>query len=240
MGVRTHYLHSEIDTLERVEILRDLRLGVYDVVVGINLLREGLDLPEVSLVAILDADKEGYLRSGGSLIQTIGRASRHVNGHVIMYADQITDSMRLALDETDRRRAIQVAYNEAHGISPVGIQKAIRDITDQVRRVAEEKATYSGDGGGLPKEELTRMVIELEKQMKQAAKALEFEKAAGLRDQVIELRKALVSDTEALKELAAVAGHEGMVPFSDRGVAGGRRIREVSYKPGRRGARYRR
>ncbi len=239
MGVRTHYLHSEIDTLERVEILRDLRLGVYDVVVGINLLREGLDLPEVSLVCILDADKEGYLRSGGSLIQTIGRASRNVNGRVVMYADQITVSMRMALDETDRRRAIQVAYNEAHGISPVGIQKAIRDITDQVRRVAEDKATYNAEGG-LPKEELTRMVIELEKQMKQAAKALEFEKAAGLRDQVIELRKALVSDTEALKELAAVAGHEGMVPFSDQGVAGGRRVREVSYKPGRRGARYRR
>ncbi len=239
MGVRTHYLHSEIDTLERIEILRDLRLGVYDVVVGINLLREGLDLPEVSLVCILDADKEGYLRSGGSLIQTIGRASRHVSGRVVMYADTITDSMRMALDETDRRRAIQVAYNEQHGISPVGIQKAIRDITDQVRRVAEDKATYDPQGG-LPKEELTRMVIELEKQMKQAAKALEFEKAAGLRDQVIELRKALVSDTEALKELAAVAGHEGMVPFSDQAAANGRRAREVSYKPGRRGARYRR
>ena len=239
MGVRTHYLHSEIDTLERVEILRDLRLGVYDVVVGINLLREGLDLPEVSLVAILDADKEGYLRSGGSLIQTIGRASRHVNGRVVMYADTITDSMRMALDETNRRRAIQIAYNEQHGISPVGIQKAIRDITDQVRRVAEEKTPYNA-GTGLPKEELTRMVIELEKQMKQAAKALEFEKAAGLRDQVIELRKALVSDSDSLKELAAVAGHEGMVPFSDQGAAAGRRIREVTYKPGRRGARYRR
>jgi excinuclease ABC subunit B len=239
MGVRTHYLHSEIDTMERVEILRDLRLGVYDVIVGINLLREGLDLPEVSLVAILDADKEGYLRSGGSLIQTIGRASRHVNGHVIMYADTITDSMRLALDETNRRRSIQVAYNEAHGISPVGIQKAIRDITDQVRRVAEEKAEYSVDGS-LPRDELTRMVIELEKQMKQAAKALEFEKAAGLRDQVIELRKALVSDAEALKELAAVAGKDGVLPVSDRGSDGGRQPRGVQYKPGRRGARYRR
>jgi len=238
MGVRTHYLHSEIDTMERVEILRDLRLGVYDVVVGINLLREGLDLPEVSLVAILDADKEGYLRSGGSLIQTIGRASRHVNGHVIMYADTITDSMRRALDETNRRRSIQIAYNEAHGISPVGIQKAIRDITDQVRKVAEEKAEYSVDGS-LPRDELTRMVIELEKQMKQAAKALEFEKAAGLRDQVIELRKALVSDTEALKELASVAGRDGVLPFSDKGPEA-RRIREVQHKPGRRGARYRR
>ncbi|HEU0072694.1 MAG TPA: helicase-related protein, partial [Dehalococcoidia bacterium] len=238
MGVRTHYLHSEIDTMERVEILRDLRLGVYDVVVGINLLREGLDLPEVSLVCILDADKEGYLRSGGSLIQTIGRASRHVNGHVIMYADTITDSMRMALDETNRRRAIQIAHNEANGISPVGIYKAIRDITDQVRKVAEEQAQYSVDGS-LPRDELTRMVIELEKQMKQAAKSLEFEKAAGLRDQVIELRKALVSDTDALKELASVAGQDGVLPFSDKGVAGGRRIREVQYKPGRRGARHR-
>jgi len=240
MGVRTHYLHSEIETLERVEILRDLRLGVHDVVVGINLLREGLDLPEVSLVCILDADKEGYLRSGGSLIQTIGRASRHVDGHVIMYADTITASMRHALDETERRRRIQTAYNEAHGIEPVGIQKAIRDITDHVRRVAEEKAEYSIDGA-LPKEELTRMVIALEKQMKAAAKALEFEKAAMLRDQVIELRRALVSDVESLKELAAVAGQEGVVPFSDSGVAGGRRVRGgARYQPGRRGAKYRR
>jgi excinuclease ABC subunit B len=239
MGVRTHYLHSEIDTLERVEILRDLRLGVYDVVVGINLLREGLDLPEVSLVCILDADKEGYLRSGGSLIQTIGRAARHVNGRVIMYADTITDSMRMALDETNRRRSIQVAYNEAHGISPVGIQKAIRDITDSLRKVAEEKSEYVAGPGNLPKDQLTRMVIDLEKEMRKAAKALEFEKAAGLRDQVLELRKALVSDTEALKELAAVAGHEGMVPYSERGIAPPR-PREVSYKPNRRGARYRR
>ncbi|HLG10439.1 MAG TPA: helicase-related protein, partial [Dehalococcoidia bacterium] len=239
MGVRTHYLHSEIDTLERVEILRDLRLGVYDVVVGINLLREGLDLPEVSLVCILDADKEGYLRSGGSLIQTIGRAARHVNGHVIMYADIVTDSMRMALNETERRRKVQVAYNLEHGIEPVGIQKEIRDITDRLRKVAEEKGEYSVDGN-LPKDELMRMVMELESQMKKAAKALEFEKAAGLRDQVIELRKALISDTESLKELAAVAGQEGVVPFSDGGVAGGRRMRGVSYKPGRRGARYRR
>jgi excinuclease ABC subunit B len=240
MGVRTHYLHSEIDTLERVEILRDLRLGVYDVVVGINLLREGLDLPEVSLVCILDADKEGYLRSGGSLIQTIGRAARHVEGKVIMYADTITDSMRFAIDETRRRRQLQTEYNEEHGISPVGIQKAIRDITDTLRsKVAEEKASYSVNGN-LPKDELTRMVLELERQMKQAAKALEFEKAAGLRDQVIELRRALVSDADSLKELAAVAGQEGVVPFSDTGVAGGRRMREVSYRPGRRGARYRR
>ena len=141
MGVRTHYLHSEIDTLERVEILRDLRLGVYDVVVGINLLREGLDLPEVSLVAILDADKEGYLRSEGSLIQTIGRAARHVDGQVIMYADNVTRSMRAAIDETYRRRALQIEYNEAHGIQPRGIVKEIKDLTDRVKAVAEESKT---------------------------------------------------------------------------------------------------
>ncbi len=240
MGVRTHYLHSEIDTLERVEILRDLRLGIYDVVVGINLLREGLDLPEVSLVAILDADKEGYLRSGGSLIQTIGRAARHVNGRVIMYADVMTASMKFALSETERRRAIQIAYNEANGISPVGIQKAIRDITDSLRKVAEEQTEYK-TSGVVPKEELTRMVIGLEKQMKQAAKALEFEKAAGLRDQVIELRKALVSDVDAVREMASVAGQDGAVPFSDKAaLAAQRQQRDVQYKPGRRGARYRR
>ena len=193
----------------------------------------------MSLVCILDADKEGFLRSGGSLIQTIGRASRHVDGHVIMYADVVTDSMRHALDETERRRRIQSAYNEAHGIEPVGIQKAIRDITDHIRRVAEEKGEYRVDGS-MPKEELTRMIIALEKQMKQAAKALEFEKAAMLRDQVIELRRALVSDVESLKELAAVAGQEGVVPFSDAGVAGGRRLRGGGYGSGRRGARYRR
>ncbi len=142
MGVRTHYLHSEVDTMERVATLRDLRLGVYDVVVGINLLREGLDLPEVSLVAILDADKEGYLRSQGSLIQVMGRASRHVDGHVIMYADRVTDSMRRALDETQRRRVIQTRYNEEHGIEPEGVRKAIRDMTDHVRQVAEQTIEY--------------------------------------------------------------------------------------------------
>ena len=168
MGVRTHYLHSEIDTLERIEILRDLRLGVYDVVVGINLLREGLDLPEVSLVCILDADKEGYLRSGGSLVQTIGRAARHVEGRVIMYADKVTDSMRFAIDETNRRRAIQRSYNEEHGISPEGITKAIRDITDQIKKVAEEKAEYNVKT--LPKDEMARLVKDLEHQMKTAAK----------------------------------------------------------------------
>ena len=147
MGVKTHYLHSEIDTLERVEILRDLRLGVYDVIVGINLLREGLDLPEVSLVAILDADKEGYLRSKGSLIQTMGRAARHIEGHVIMYADTITVSMHEAIEETKRRRQIQEDYNHGHGITPQGIRKAIKDITERVAAaVAEEKTLQTLPG----------------------------------------------------------------------------------------------
>jgi excinuclease ABC subunit B len=188
MGTKVHYLHSEIQTLERVEILRDLRLGVYDVVVGINLLREGLDLPEVSLVAILDADKEGFLRSESALIQTIGRAARHVNGTVIMYADNLTDSMRRAIDETNRRRAKQVAYNQAHGIEPRSIVKAVRDLTDRVRKVAEERPAYAVSRE-MPKDELAHLIKELEKQMKAAAAELEFEKAALLRDQIFELRQ---------------------------------------------------
>ncbi|MBI4301216.1 MAG: excinuclease ABC subunit UvrB, partial [Chloroflexi bacterium] len=191
MGVKTHYLHSEIETLGRVEILRDLRLGVYDVVVGINLLREGLDLPEVSLVAILDADKEGYLRSEGSLIQTMGRAARHVEGHVIMYADTMTESMRRAIEETYRRRQIQSDYNEAHGITPQGIKKAIKDITDRVKTVAESRAAYRV-GAELPRDDIMRLIKDLEAQMKTAARSLEFEKAALIRDQIIELRKELV------------------------------------------------
>jgi excinuclease ABC subunit B len=199
MGVRTHYLHSEIDTLERVEILRDLRLGVHDVVVGINLLREGLDLPEVSLVAVLDADKEGFLRSEGSLIQTIGRAARHVDGQVIMYADTMTRSMKAAIDETYRRRALQIAHNERNGIVPRGIVKEIKDITDRVRAVAEEQVGYAAGGKPgiiteIPRDELVRMVKELEAQMKAAARDLEFEKAALLRDQIIELRRITMVD----------------------------------------------
>jgi excinuclease ABC subunit B len=195
-NVKVHYLHSEVDTLERVQILRDLRLGVYDVVVGINLLREGLDLPEVSLVAILDADKEGYLRSNSSLIQTIGRAARHVDGHVIMYADKLTESMRRAIDETYRRRARQQQYNEEHGLTPVGIRKAIRDITERVRAVAQahENAAHVTSAADLPKDEVYRMIRDLETQMKEAARALEFERAALLRDQVIELRRTLAED----------------------------------------------
>jgi excinuclease ABC subunit B len=195
MGVRTQYLHADIDVIERVEILRDLRLGVYDVVVGINLLREGLDLPEVSLVAILDADKEGYLRSGSSLIQIIGRAARHIEGSVIMYADTITASMDKAIKETERRRAIQEAHNIQHGITPVGISKAVKDLTDRVRKVAEEKEVYrTGEVANelpIPKDEIVKLIKDLEKQMKQAAKDLEFEKAAALRDQVVELRRTL-------------------------------------------------
>ena len=191
MGVKVHYLHSEIDTLERSEILRDLRLGVYDVVVGINLLREGIDLPEVSLVAILDADKEGYLRSLTALVQTIGRAARHEEGSVIMYADVVTDSMKQAIDETERRRAIQEAYNREHGITPQGIRKDIRDITERVRAVAEQATPYITHDD-IPKDDLTRLVKDLESQMKAASRALEFEKAALLRDQIIDLRKVLV------------------------------------------------
>ena len=187
MGVKTHHLHSEIDTLERVEILRDLRLGIYDVIVGINLLREGLDLPEVSLVAILDADKEGFLRSRDSLIQTMGRAARHVDGRVIMYADTVTGSMKAAMDEVYRRRDVQLAYNQAHGITPQGIKKAVKDITDRVRVVAETRTPYTV--APMPKDEMLRLIKDLESQMKTAAKNLEFEKAALLRDRIIDLRR---------------------------------------------------
>jgi excinuclease ABC subunit B len=193
MGVKTHYLHSDVDTLERVEILRDLRLGVYDVIVGINLLREGLDLPEVALVVILDADKEGFLRSRWSLIQTMGRASRHIDGHVIMYADNMTKSMREAIDETLRRRKIQEDFNKEHGITPQGIRKAIRDITERVKAsaIAEKKGQYKAEAP-VNREDIARLVRDLETQMKQAAKALEFEKAALIRDRIVELRKEMV------------------------------------------------
>ena len=199
MGVKTHYLHSEVDTFQRSEILRDLRLGVYDVVVGINLLREGLDLPEVSLVAILDADKEGYLRSSGALIQTMGRAARHIDGHAIMYADSVTDSMQRAIDETYRRREIQTEFNLENNIQPQGIKKEVKDITDRVKAIAEERATYTVNKE-VPRGELLRLVKDLETQMKEAARNLEFEKAAALRDQVLDLRKALVLDEDAKAE----------------------------------------
>jgi excinuclease ABC subunit B len=197
LGIKVQWLHSEVDTLERVEILRDLRLGVYDVLVGINLLREGLDLPEVTLVAILDADKEGFLRSGGSLIQVIGRAARNIGGRVVMYADRVTDSMKAAIDETDRRRAKQVAYNTEHGIVPETIIKAIRDIHEGLRRVAEERAELQV--AGKEPAELAEMMTSLEAQMKEAARNLEFERAAALRDEILQLRR-------LREELAAAPG----------------------------------
>jgi excinuclease ABC subunit B len=218
LGIKVHYLHSEIDTIERVGILRDLRMGVYDTVVGINLLREGLDLPEVSLVAILDADKEGFLRSDTSLIQTIGRAARHVRGKVIMYAENMTRSMRRAIDETERRRDKQIAYNQEHGIEPASIIKAIRDLTDQVAAsyaVAEPKAEYKAlSPADMPKNELSRLIKELEKQMRSAAEKLEFEKAASLRDQIFELRQILIDkeDLPPWKRAHALAGASTLPP----------------------------
>ena len=213
LGMKVHYLHSEVETLERVGILRDLRLGVFDVLVGINLLREGLDLPEVSLVGILDADKEGFLRSETALIQTIGRAARHVNGRVIMYADKMTDSMKRAIDETNRRRAKQVKYNEENGIVPISIHKAIRDLTEEFsqKAVAEMKGEYkTRPAGDLPRNELKQIIHEMEKQMKEAAKNLEFERAAALRDELFDL-KSLLAEDEKLKpweRIKLMAGDE--------------------------------
>ena len=207
LGIKVHYLHSEVETLERIAILRDLRMGVHDVIVGINLLREGLDLPEVSLVAILDADKEGFLRSGTALIQTIGRAARHSNGKVIMYADRMTDSMKFALGETNRRRAKQVKYNTEHGIVPISIHKAIRDITDSLSVEGREKAMAVGEEKGSyragkkadasNRKELEKVVSELERLMKEASKNLQFEKAAAIRDEMFEL-KGILADDEKL------------------------------------------
>ncbi len=197
LGVKVNYLHSEVETLERVAILRDLRTGVYDVIVGINLLREGLDLPEVSLVAILDADKQGFLRSGTALIQTIGRAARNVHGKVIMYADQMTDAMKYAIDETNRRRAKQVAHNTKHGIEPYTIVKAVHDITERLASpssIAEKRGDYRA-GSSLPVKELKRLIAELETQMRQAAKDLAFEQAAAFRDQIIDLRNLLAEES---------------------------------------------
>jgi excinuclease ABC subunit B len=195
LGMKVHYLHSEVETLERVGILRDLRLGVFDVLVGINLLREGLDLPEVSLVGILDADKEGFLRSETALIQTIGRAARHVNGRVIMYADRMTDSMKRAIDETNRRRAKQVKYNEENGIIPISIHKAIHDLTEELsaKAVSEMRGEYKVKSD-LPRNELRQVVRDMEKEMKEAAKNLEFERAAALRDELYQLKSVLAED----------------------------------------------
>jgi excinuclease ABC subunit B len=191
IGIKVNYLHSEIKTLERIEIIRELRLGTYDVLVGINLLREGLDIPEVSLVAILDADKEGFLRSERSLIQTIGRAARNAEGHVIMYADKITNSMELALNETKRRREIQQEYNKKHGITPQTIQKEIRDVI-RATLAAEEQEEYETSVTKkltkLTKKERDKVISDMESEMKEAAKALNFERAAELRDLILELK----------------------------------------------------
>ncbi len=191
LGIRIKYLHSDIDTLERTEIIRDMRLGVFDVLVGINLLREGLDIPEITLVAILDADKEGFLRSETSLIQTIGRAARNSEGHVIMYADKITDSMRLALDETKRRRAIQMKYNEEHGITPTTVKKSVRDAISIFKKVAAEELRMEKDPESMSTKELEKLIKDIEKQMKKAAAELNFEAAAELRDKLIELKQRL-------------------------------------------------
>ena len=216
-GIRTQYLHADIDVIERVEILRDLRLGVYDVVVGINLLREGLDLPEVSLVAILDADKEGYLRSASSLIQIIGRAARHVEGTVLMYADNMTASMTAAINETNRRRAIQVAHNTEHNITPMGIIKGVRDLSDRLRKAAEEQGVYSADPADFKRvdmpatrEAMAKLIKELEKQMKKASADLEFEKAAALRDQILDIRRTMALEEEfAITPQPAAATRRG-------------------------------
>ena len=191
LGIRVKYLHSDIDTLERTEIIRDMRLDVFDVLVGINLLREGLDIPEITLVAILDADKEGFLRSETSLIQTIGRAARNSEGHVIMYADTITDSMRMAIDETERRRRIQEEYNKEHGITPTTIRKAVRDLISISREVARTEVTLEKDPESMDRKEMEKLIGKIEKQMRGAAAELNFELAAELRDKMVELKKNL-------------------------------------------------
>ena len=194
LGIRVRYLHSDVDTLERTEIVRDMRLDVFDVLVGINLLREGLDIPEITLVAILDADKEGFLRSSTSLIQTIGRAARNSEGHVIMYADTITDSMQMALDETKRRREVQMKYNEEHGITPTTIQKSVRDLISISKKVAAEELRMEKDPESMSAQELEKLIKDVTKQMKKVAAELNFEAAAELRDKLIELKKILQED----------------------------------------------
>ena len=191
LGIRVKYLHSDIDTLERAEIIRDLRLDVFDVLVGINLLREGLDIPEITLVAILDADKEGFLRSETSLIQTIGRAARNSEGHVIMYADKITDSMRVAIDETERRRKLQQAYNEEHGITPKTIQKSVRDLIAISKKVAAEEMEFDKDPESMSRRELEKLIGDIQKKMKKAAAELNFEAAAEYRDKMVKLKNML-------------------------------------------------
>ena len=196
VGIRVKYLHSDIDTLERAQIIRDMRLDVFDVLVGINLLREGLDIPEISLVAILDADKEGFLRSETSLIQTIGRAARNAEGHVVMYADNMTDSMRAAIDETNRRRELQQKYNEEHGITPQTIKKSVRDLISISKEIAKEEVRFEKDPESMDEKELKKLIADVEKKMKKAASELNFEAAAELRDKMVDLKKTL----EKIKE----------------------------------------
>ncbi len=233
LGVKVQYLHSEVDTLERIAILRDLRLGVYDVLVGINLLREGLDLPEVTLVAILDADKEGFLRSAWSLIQMIGRAARNTGGEVVMYADTVTESMQVAIDETNRRREIQTRYNEQHGIVPTTIVKGIRDLNDRLRVVAENTVVYSSERRAAQLEaadraEVERLVARMEAEMKSAAKELEFERAAAIRDEIQQVRlRVLEQDASVVVARAAErAASDALLPAKERAAA---------HRPGGRG-----
>jgi excinuclease ABC subunit B len=244
LGIKVQYLHSEVDTLERVAILRDLRLGVFDVLVGINLLREGIDLPEVTLVAILDADKEGFLRSAWSLIQMIGRAARNIGGEVIMYADNVTESMQVAIDETDRRRAVQAAYNVERGIEPTTIVKGIHDLNQRLRAVAESTIVYTSEReGGRPFDESDRVKVEalvarMEAEMRSAAKELEFERAAALRDEVQQIRlrvleqDASVTVARAAERAAAgtAPGTTGLTGAADR--ARGRRAAEAAAAAG--------
>jgi excinuclease ABC subunit B len=233
LGIKVQYLHSEVDTLERVAILRDLRLGVYDVLVGINLLREGLDLPEVTLVAILDADKEGFLRSAWSLIQMIGRAARNTGGRVIMYADRVTESMRVAIDETDRRRTVQERYNVEHDIEPTTIIKGIHDINDRLRAVAENTVIYSSERqaqnlAAADKAEVERLVAKMEAEMKSAAKQLEFERAAALRDEIQQIRlRVLEQDASVVVARAAER--------AAKNAALGAKERSAAHRPGGKG-----
>jgi excinuclease ABC subunit B len=228
LGVKVQYLHSEVDTLERVAILRDLRLGIYDVLVGINLLREGIDLPEVTLVAILDADKEGFLRSAWSLIQMIGRAARNVGGEVVMYADTMTDSMKAAIGETDRRRAAQVAYNKERGIEPRTIVKGIRDLNDQLRTVAESTVVYSSERearlADLDQKAVEKLVAKMEAEMRAAARELEFERAAALRDEIQQIRlRVLEGDQSAIVARSAERAAAAAIPARTAVASGGRR-----------------
>ena len=220
-GVRTRYLHSDVETMERVEIISDLRLGVFDVLVGVNLLREGLDLPEVAFIGILDADKEGYLRGFRSLIQTIGRASRNLDGHVVMYADAMSDAMQRAIAETDRRRAIQMAYNDAHGITPQTIVKAVYQMETHREELSARAATFQ-EASGLPPDELLRLAKDVEKEMKRAAHDLEFERAAELRDRLTEIRRRLEEGDGAPEGAVPVGGGTAVRPRSGSGRSAGR------------------